>query len=598
MARKSSETDDAIVASVSQHGGVRAAAAALGVPYATFQRDYARAKTAKAASAPGPTIPVLPLDMAAFAQAIAAAFVAAQSGAAPAVTAPNTASHGVAEPSPELVRGVKARRQARATRDDAAEKPVAGGAIPAPESRRVGGSRFVLTSAQNNTYVHTGFLRALHVFCDVQGAELLISRFAYNTKGWGAQAQKAEKDGEDLWYAPEIGPHVCDESVEIAPGLVFCGELNVSPTATDPLSGLDSYTRSASAIVPHAKVAMKSMATMKHEPARFLYTTGTVTQRNYVAQKAGQKAEFHHVFGALYVEVDDEGFWFARQLVADDTGAFQDLDTVYTATGTRNSHVEAITWGDFHEEKADPAVFTGCFGPGGILETLRPRQQHVHDLADMRARNHHNARDPYFLATMHVGGMERVEDDMARCAVKLEAIERPWCRTVVVESNHDQALKRWLCEADGHRDAPNARYWHYWNFRIFEAIERREDLFVFEAAVRAKAKSALVNTTFLREDTSWVICESSGGIECGLHGHRGPNGSRGSPKSYRQLGRRCNTGHTHSAGIVDGVYTAGVSGSMDMQYNCGPSSWSQSHILTYPNGKRCVLTMRGAKWRA
>jgi hypothetical protein len=35
-----------------------------------------------------------------------------------------------------------------------------------------------------------------------------------------------------------------------------------------------------------------------------------------------------------------------------------------------------------------------------------------------------------------------------------------------------------------------------------------------------------------------------------------------------------------------------------MKYNAGPSSWSHSNIITYANGKRCMITQRGNKWRA
>lgn len=499
------------------------------------------------------------------------------------------------------------RRQAASSSTAATEpelehdpRPVFGGTLEPPEHRAVArpGQRFVLTSAQNNTDINSGFMDSLECYCAERDAQLLISPFSYDRHSW-SQPQRVEADDESLWYHPRVQPYLCNASTRLAPDLLFCGELDILPTATDPLSGLDSYTRQASGIFPHAKLAMKSMATMKNAPPRFLYTTGTVTQLNYIQRKAGQKAEFHHVFGALVVEIDDVGEWFVRQLIADHAGHFQDLRTIYTPTGISHSHVQAVTWGDFHEEKSDPVVHTACFdGADSILETLRPVEQHVHDLADMRARNHHNLKDPYFLAQMRFSFMERVEDDIARCGTKLAAIERPWCRTVVVESNHDQAFKKWLCEADGHRDPPNARYWHYWNYCIFQAIEQRADLFVFESAVRASTQHALANTTFLPEDTSHVILPEHGGIECGLHGHRGPNGSRGSPKGYRQLGVRCNTGHTHSAGIVDGIYTAGVSGEMDMGYNVGPSSWSQSHIVTYPNGKRAIVSMRGAKWHA
>jgi len=97
----------------------------------------------------------------------------------------------------------------------------------------------------------------------------------------------------------------------------------------------------------------------------------------------------------------------------------------------------------------------------------------------------------------------------------------------------------------------------------------------------------------VHEDDSLIIA----GIEHGLHGHLGPNGARGNPKNLRSVGK-ANTGHTHSAGITEGVYTAGVFGHLDMGYNKGLSSWSHSFILTYENGKRTICTIRdGRAWR-
>ena len=476
-------------------------------------------------------------------------------------------------------------------------KPIAGGTIPSPKPRRVERDRrrFVVTAAQNDTLVHPGFWSSLLTYAAVNGSEILVSRFGYNKAAW--REAKSTKDDEESWYDPAILEHVCDESLELADGLVFCGELDILPTAVDPLSGFDSYTRSASGILPHAKVAMRSLATMKTDPARILYTTGACTQRNYIARKAGQKASFHHTFAALAIEVDEDGAWFVRQLVADDAGHFHDLDRLYTPTGAVPSRVEVVTWGDFHSEKSDSVVDDACFGgSGSVLEQLRPREQHVHDLADFSARNHHNRNDPFFLASMRARGTDIVERDIETCAAKLDRIHRDWCATVVVESNHDQALRRWLGEADGHRDPSNARYWHGLNYRMFLGIERNEEPFIFEVAVREKLREQ-TGVRFLREDETYVVCREHGGIECSVHGHRGPNGSRGSPKAFRQLGSRVTTAHTHSAGIVDGVYTAGVSGALDMGYNSGPSSWSHSHVLTYANGKRAILTMRGPKWR-
>lgn len=479
---------------------------------------------------------------------------------------------------------------------------VAGGLLDAPDARRgtLDGKRFVFTSAQNNTALHEGFYHALLEYCDANEAELVVSRFTYNKSRFGKKSvkpgSKAPEDDDPLWYDPRLAPHFRDESLEVAPGLVWCGELNILPTAANPLNSLKSYTRSASSIIPHVKVAMQSVPTMKGADPKFMYTTGAITARNYIEKKAGQVADFHHVFGALVVEIDSEGVWFARHIVADRFGCFYDLDWRYTPDGHSYSPacVEALTHGDIHFERLDWGVADVVWGRDGLMACLEPKQQHFHDLIDFRARNHHNLHDPHFLFQMRRERSECIQKDIRDAAAFLDWAGRDGCRSVVIESNHDQALMRWLREPRAQFDPANMRYWHECNARVLRWMERGANLSLFEYELK---KAASKPFKFVREDESFVICGKNG-IECGLHGHRGPNGARGSPQGFRIIGSRTNTAHTHSAGILEGVYTAGVYGQLDMGYNAGPSSWSHSCILTYRNGKRCILTLKRGKWRA
>jgi len=101
---------------------------------------------------------------------------------------------------------------------------------------------------------------------------------------------------------------------------------------------------------------------------------------------------------------------------------------------------------------------------------------------------------------------------------------------------------------------------------------------------------------FLRTDEPYIIC--NGKIECGMHGHLGPNGARGTPQNLQKVGRRANTAHTHSAGIWNGLFVAGTSTKLRWDYNRGPSSWSHSHVVTYPSGQRAIITMWNGRWRA
>lgn len=477
--------------------------------------------------------------------------------------------------------------------DETDPRPLAGGTVVAPDKRRkkLEGTRFVFTSAQNNTYVHEGFLTALLNFCEYNEAQLIVSPFSYNKNGF----QNGTKDDDEAWYDPRITEYFVDESCEVAEGLVFCGELDILPTAVNPLSGFENYTQNASAIFPHTKVQLQSMPRMKDEQPRFLYTTGAVTLRNYIQRKAGQKAEFHHVFGALFVEIDDDGVWYARQLIGDEQGRFYDLTNRYTENGiTPNQYVDAIVWGDIHLEKIDHEVANVSFhAPDSILNVLKPNYQFIHDIIDFTARNHHNIRNLKHLAEMQAAGTDDVYLELTKAGEFLKSISRPYVHTVVVESNHDQAFEKWLDEAIIHTDPKNAWIYHSANAARFGAINAGVKMNIFQWAMH-KFCSLPANLTFLEEDESFTLT----GIEFGMHGHRGPNGARGNPKAFRAIGRKVNTAHTHSAMIHEGVYVAGVTGKLDMGYNKGPSSWSHSHIIQYPNGKRAIITIKDGKWRA
>ena len=462
--------------------------------------------------------------------------------------------------------------------------------------------RYILTCAQNNTKLHPQVWANLLALGEYYRASILVSRFMYETRFHGKTAKPGTANhDQEVWYDKAIEPYVCDESVRLAPGLIFCGEVQILPTAKRPITGFESYTGRDSCILPHAKFAMQSIASGKNEATKLIYTTGTVTQRNYVQKKAGLVAQFHHGYGALIVEVDSRGCWYVRQLNADSTGRIYDLNVCAengtTYVGTNNA-IEAIVWGDCHVRRGDPVVAKLAWGKGGMLDTLRPRHQFFHDLIDFRSRNHHeigNAR-LRFERFMAGGAEDDVGAEIREAAAALDARSRPWCKSVVVSSNHDAALQRWLDTADYRQDPRNAQFFLELQARCYEAVAlglKNWDPFIYTMGRVAKTP-----VRFLREDESYVICkDAGGGIECGMHGHLGPNGLRGSPVALARMGRKAIVGHSHSAGIHDGVYVAGTSSSLDMGYNRGPSSWTHSHVIVYANGKRAVITMWKGKWR-
>jgi hypothetical protein len=455
--------------------------------------------------------------------------------------------------------------------------------------------KYIITAAQNNSAVHAGFLANLITYADHLGAELLIAGFTYNKGGF----KSVTKNDQDVWFASDLARYLVDCQIRLAPSLVLCAELDVTPTAEYPLSGFERYTEGSSLILGHTKQQLTSCAVLKGQRAKMLYSTGTVTLKNYIQRKAGQKAETGHTFGALVVEVDQLGRWFVRQIQAEpETGRFYDLTCAVEGGEVMpvDQHIVAINWGDHHAEKRDSAVLKVC---ADMRKTLQPHINVMHDVLDFSPRNHHNVKDPHWMFEQWAKGTDKVLDAFAAVGEVLT----DFMPALVVESNHDLAADRWLKEQCFKTDPANALTFLELTAIKYRKILAGEDCNVLEEGLRlAGFEFDDHEVAFMRVDDSWRICEGSpicpNGVELGIHGHTGANGAKGTPKQFQKLGQAMNTGHTHSASIYGAVFTAGVTGALDMGYNVGASSWSHSHVVTYDNGARTIVTFWGDSWRA
>ncbi len=468
---------------------------------------------------------------------------------------------------------------------------------------------YICTSIQNNTHLHPGFnnLVAYLEWLDSQersSCEMLIGTYSYQLGTYGPKAVKRGKhkvasQREELWYAPEAEQYIRDESVELAPGLVWGGENNILPTTRHPLTSFESYNGRKSNVVPHAKIAMESVVSMADEATKFNYTTGTVTQRNYIQKRAGILAEQEHDYGAALICVDHEGNWWVRQLHIDEDDAIMDLGPdgyggvrVQAGKVHHEDVVSSIYWGDAHPSELEMWVRELAWGPDGMLDQLRPDFQFFGDLFSMRSRTHHEIRDFHRTYAKHAEDEETVEEEVRITADFVNEAVRDWLETVVVSSNHDRHLDRWLNEADFRLDPVNAKFFCELQWQVLDALDRGDkDFNVLEYALKRAGSPEHVR--FLALDESFVL----EGVENGLHGDMGPNGSRGSTRGLTKMGRKINKGHDHTAAIRLQVYSSGAC-SLSFPFMRGPNSHSVSHIVTYKNGARAIVTMWSYKWRA
>lgn len=471
--------------------------------------------------------------------------------------------------------------------------------LPLPPQGHV--SRYIFTSAQNNTLLHPGWRALLQYaqWLDKQpnsSCQFHVGRYTYAHDLFGA------KEREHVWYAPEIAPYIHTGRVALAPGLIWCGELNILPTTRYPLSGLETYNGRASNIVPHAKITMDSVPSLRGEGTKFNFSTGTITQRNYIQKRTGQIAEQGHCYGGLLVEVDSFGSWFVRQLHIGPDDAVCDIGPAGYRPVCALKHdvwegdyAEAIVWGDIHASEMSEWISDLGWGYMGMLDNVRPRFQIMHDLFSMRSRSPHEWADFHKSFEAHVRNRNRVQDEISATVNFLHKAHRDWCKTIIVPSNHDAHLDRWLNEFDPRKDIANARYHYRLQGIKLELIENGDDSAILPWALRDAG--LIDDVEFLELDESFVLCDDMGGIECGLHGHLGPGGARGSTRNLTKLGRAVVKGHDHTAAIRDNVYSVGVC-SEDLPYVKGPLSHSASHCVIFKNGARQIVTMWKGQFRA
>ncbi len=496
------------------------------------------------------------------------------------------------KPKPE-----KVDRVAKEKKPD--DRPVSAGTLNHAESIRpvLSGNRFLISSAQNNTEVHREFLINLEKYAGLIGAQIVIFPFLYNKNGF----QNGEGQ-ETIWYDPSIEKYLQRETVWLGDNKkVAAMAYNILPTVKAPLSGMREAIGTASAcIVPHATIAHECVPILSAQYGREvpqLYSTGTVTQRNYIKCAAGAKAENRHNFGALIVEFNNAGVHWVRQIETDESGNFQDMQ--FISEGATHfmqpdfDGVLAINFGDIHAEKTDSDVAAMQWGSGSpsydsMLDLLRPEYVFAHDLLDFEALNHHN-RDNHFHMAKNQSLGRTVEHDLRDVSQVLGAMYRPWCNTVVVRSNHDDALDRWLQDSkyEPRKDPANALTYYQLQVRAYSCVKQQINFVSLPYALSLAWGELPENLQFLAASESFVRA----GIEFGEHGHSGINGSRGSPKQFSS--NKCNTGHTHSSSIYGGCYTAGVSARLAQGYNeTGASSWVHSSIVTYKNGFRTIVHLK------
>lgn len=454
------------------------------------------------------------------------------------------------------------------------------------ELQKQGQKRWVITSAQNNTRVHPGF-EALKHYCRVNDAELLVVPIHHKNISLYTAGQEYKKK----WPAA-VQTHLVDEHLYLGGGVDLAADLKIGAAAARPLSGMQPMGGNRWQIIGHSKMLMEPVATPSDMKPKRLYTTGAITVRNYSKTKSGALADFHHSCGALVVEVASRSDSFVRQLNISGKSFFDvaggELREYGPGWDRPADRILALTTGDEHVKFHDSKVRKATYGPAGMAVQLRPERIFRHDLLDGYAGSHHHEKDPVLQFQKFHSGDDDYEAELNEVVRFLDETTPSGSTNYIVDSNHHDHLGDWLRRANANRDHRNALL----------ILELQEALRL--SALKGEKKGALqlycenrvtVPVKWLSRDKPFLVK----GVDYSQHGDLGVNGARGSARSLSRTTHKTVIGHSHTARIVDGCYQVGYSAA-GLEYAKGMGTWTHTHCLQYPDGKRTLVDIFKGRW--
>lgn len=496
------------------------------------------------------------------------------------------------------------RKYCSSTTDPAAPLRSAGGKKVVTKfpvfKRTMGGvTTLIISSAQNMTPVHSDFVKTMEEHANtVSAADIFICPYRYKNPTSRYFKVAEGQDNDDSWSVPT--EYLLSQRKQLNKNLILFADWKIQATSGNPLGRKDAVSGGESAIFPHPRLQLKTIATPQSDYAKILTTTGTCTQMNYTDTDLGQLAEFHHTLGACLVEIRGKKFHI-RQINADKkTGEYVDLTTHYTPDGSGPAaRYEALVLGDWHKDFTLKNVERATFGPGGMVETLRPKRIVWHDLNDNYSTNPHHDGNWVIKQLKIDSGRINAKKELERACEYVVANTPINTESIIVPSNHNDFLARWLLTTDPRNLAgDNFELWCETALavkrsgRITERGAEYDDAFTYWARKYFADRSCDHITVLDRGDSYRV-----NGIELGFHFDKGPNGARGSRMNMRRIGMRTMGGHGHGPGIDEGATQVGT-GTGELEYTLGsPSNWMNTHGSINALGKRCLLNIIGDSWR-
>lgn len=350
----------------------------------------------------------------------------------------------------------------------------------------------------------------------------------------------------------------------------------------NPLTGFNmKLHREFSYILPSPKVRYLSVPNTSSNP-RFLATTGALTHGNYKLHTAqGRKADLEHEYGFAYIKVKNNRLFNYMPVMALKNGNFNFNREYYKSGLVSDQQPEALVLGDWHTGDTCPKTRKVSIK---LIDELKPKRVVFHDFMNAHSINHHEQNNHLSKARLWKNKMQVLQEEVEQSLQELTffANKFPDVEFLIVESNHDQFLAKYIGEENFLEDGHNSVF----ACKMFIAISEGVSQPVLKTALELVG-TIPKNVRLLSEDSDFRVK----GVGLDYHGHRGLNGARGTSASFNRHNLKLITGHEHSPKIYANGMVVGTSTHLRLGYTRGASSWLNAHGLLYSSGKYTLLTI-------
>lgn len=438
--------------------------------------------------------------------------------------------------------------------------------------------RFVIASIVGGGSVHKEFYESIKVYCEENRAKLLV-QVCEDPASINKFTVTEDLRGEQFIF----------NDVQLNSNL-FLSSIKLSAKHIDPITGLSRIGQeNGSFIYASPKQRLHYTPIRNTKMPHALMTTGAITipdyaTERYMSERTAYIAKADHIVGALVVEIQDDDVFHFRQIQADNQGGFADLNKYYTPNGVEEISPIELVFGDWHSRRTNPVVKQAV---KELVDFLKPEGIILHDVFDGQSINHWTEDDTITRAILYLENKLSLEEELKFLTNDIEELSAWAKRLTIVKSNHDVFLDRFLRKGKYTKDPINLPI----AAKLAGAMIEGQDPLKYATEVLFGLQAK--NVRWLAVDEDYEV----GKIQLGAHGHKGPNGSRGSLRNMEIAYGNCVSGHDHTGGILRGSWKVGTLSDLRLGYNEGASSWVHSVCSVYRNGNRQLINFIDGKCR-